>query len=236
MTNSMVRFGKYLLLLAALSGCSPSAEVAGTKSSASNGANSNSNASSPIVGGTPGPTPSPGGGGVAPAKPYTAGQVYGACLQRWNSNFEITDVDANSVFPITSCTTAGAPICSAGFQLVYDTPTQMNSSSTPSGSSVVPIYFVMYRCMKNLDADANTNYVPGTGYGVCVRKFNSSFQPTEVFVTGGTITNCSTTIAEPSCPAGFRLSTDVPTQMNGSVNPPASIDFVYFKTQRCVKL
>lgn len=41
LTVSMFRFGRYILLLAALSACSPSAEVAASKSSASNEFNSN---------------------------------------------------------------------------------------------------------------------------------------------------------------------------------------------------
>jgi hypothetical protein len=225
MTVSMFRFGRYILLLAALSACSPSAEVAASKSSASNGSNSNGSNAAPIVGATPSPV-------TVTSGPYTAGQVYGSCLQKWNSSFAITDADANSTFPITSCATAGAPVCAAGFQLVYDTPTQMNSSSTPSGSSVVP----NYRCMKNLDADANTNYVAGTQYGICLRKFNGAFQPTEVFVSGGNITNCSTAIATPVCPAGFKRTSDAPVQMNCSSNPSASVDNCYFVAERCVKL
>lgn len=229
MIRTLVRVGKCVLLVTGLAACSPAGEVPNSKSSASsNGSLSNGSNSEPIVGSTPSP--------VGSSNLYTAGQVYGSCLQSLNSAFGISGVDVNPTYPITSCTTAGEPACASGFQLVYDTPTQMNCSSNPSGSNVTPCYFKMSRCMKLQDAQANNNYVVGTAYGICMRKMNSAFQAIDVSVSGGIVSNCSTAIADPSCPAGFSVVSDVPTQMNCSSNPSASIDLCYFKTQRCVKL
>lgn len=221
------RIGVYLFLLSTLAACSPASEVSNSKALSSTNTGSNNAAANPIVGSTPAPS--------AATNVYTAGGVYGSCLQSLNSNFAITNADANPTFPITSCTTAGDPICASGFQLVYDTPVQMNCSTNPSGSSVTPCYYKMHRCMKLQDAQANTNYVAGTAYGICMRKMNSAFQTEQVVVSGGNMTNCSTTIADPSCPAGFTVVSDAPTQMNCSTNPSASVVPCYFKTQRCVK-
>lgn len=229
MRRTLAQFGKYALLITCLAACSPATEVPSSKASAStNGTVPNGSSAAPIEGSSPSPAVS--------SSLYTAGQVYGSCLQILNSSFAITNVDVNPTYPITSCTTSGDPICASGFQLVYDTPVQMNCSSTPSGSSVLPCYYKMHRCMKIQDAQANTNYVAGTAYGICMRKMNSAFQTDLVYLSAGIITNCSTTTAEPSCPTGFRVVSDAPTQMNCSSNPSATVEPCYFKTQRCVKI
>ncbi|MDZ4084317.1 MAG: hypothetical protein U1E10_15345 [Bdellovibrionales bacterium] len=229
MVRTLARVGKYVLLLAGLAACSPAAEVPNSKANAStSGTGTNGSNVAPIVGSSPAPSTT--------NSLYTAGQVYGSCMHSLNSSFAITNVDANPTYPITSCTTAGDPVCASGFQLVYDTPVQMNCSSTPSGSSVLPCYYKMHRCMKIQDSQANTNYVAGTAYGICIRKMNSAFQTDLVYLTAGIITNCSTTAVDPACPAGFRVVSDAPTQMNCSSNPSATVEPCYFKTQRCVKI
>jgi hypothetical protein len=228
MTKTLCLFGKCALLISALSACSPTADVSNTKPATSSSVGGSGSNTAPIGGSNPAPAVS--------ANIYTAGQVYGSCLQSLNSSFVIEYADSNPTYPITSCSTAGEPTCAAGFQLVYDTPVQMNCSSAPSGSNVVPCYYKMNRCIKNQDAQANTNYVAGTSYGVCMRKMNGGFQATEVAVSAGIITNCSTTAADPTCPAGFRVVSDTPTQMNCSSNPSATVENCYYKTQRCVKI
>ncbi len=192
--------------------------------------------------GTSGLNPSPnlgdsGGTGGGVASPlYTSGQVYGSCLVKYDDQFRATYADAQPTFPVLTCSTVGEPTCASGFQLVIDTPTQMNCSSNPGPNNVLNCFFKRFRCAKLDDVNANKNYIAGQDYGLCLRQLNSAFSAVGPVTAVAPISNCTTGTTEPTCPSGFRLVSDTPVQMNCSNNPSASVVPCYYKAQRCMRL
>ena len=214
-------------LLLLLVGCAPP-EV-GTSSKASTGSGSSPSASTTLPGGS-GSTISPA------AKPYTRGAIYGSCVRQFDSNFKPMSNDVTASAPVIGCSMTEEPSCPSGFQVIQDTPVQMNCSATPSGSNVLPCYFISKRCVKLAGTDADENYQSGQVYGACLRALNSNFQVTSAdSVAAYPITSC-TTAAEPTCASGFKVVADNPVQMNCSSTPSSTFVPCYYKTQRCMRI
>ncbi len=212
-----------------LAGCSQEQGPVGTKPSASSGTQG---ASSPLGGAggtTPGTTP-------AVALPFVRGEIYGSCLRQFGANFQPTTADPDTTFPIQNCAATGDPTCAPGFQLVVETPVQMNCSGTPS-SAFSPCYFVSQKCVKLAGADASEIYAKGKTYGLCLRSADAAI----VYKTADTtaafpITNCTTTAAT-TCASGFKVVKDAPVQMNCSPTPsPTSMVPCYYQAERCIRL
>lgn len=214
-----------------LAGCSQE-QPASSKTQSSSLGTEGSNVASPA----PGLGGGGGGAGGVATPIYTSGQVYGSCLVKYDENFVATSSDLAPTFPILTCSTVGEPTCASGFQLVIDTPTQMNCSSNPGPNNVLNCFFKRFRCAKLPDADANNNHIAGQEYGLCLRQLNSAFSAVGSVMAVAPISNCTTGTTTPTCPAGYRLVADTPVQMNCSTNPSASVVPCYYTAQRCMKL
>ncbi len=211
-------------------GCGQPEVASSSKSSA--GASGAGNSPSTVLPGAGSGSPT----GGSTAKAYTRGAIYGSCVRQFGSDFKPTSGDPNATAPVIGCSIDAEPTCPSGFQMVQDTPVQMNCSTTPSNNNVLPCYFISKRCMKLAGADADENYQSGQTYGACLRALNSNFEVTSADTTAAyPILSCTTT-GEPTCASGFKLVGENPVQMNCSPTPSSTFVPCYYKTQRCMRL
>ena len=225
--NSMKTALLCTVSMMALAGCSP--EMTPATSSKSSASSSSSSTPSPSIS-------DPGTGTSTTAKPYTRGQVYGSCLRQFDSSFRPTWAETSPTAPISGCSTAGEPTCASGFQLVTETPVQMNCSTTPSLTNTSMCYFKSQKCVKLAGSDADENYKTGQTYGLCLRQLNSNFQPTYAD-TGAAFPIASCPMSgEPTCAAGFKVVSDPPVQMNCSTTPNSTFVPCYYRADRCMKI
>lgn len=174
--------------------------------------------------------------GTGSSKPYTRGQVYGSCLRQFDSSFNPTWAETSPTAPILGCSTAGEPTCASGFQLVTETPVQMNCSTSPSLTNTSMCYYKSQKCVKLAGSDADENYKVGQTYGLCLRALNSNFQPT--YADSGAafpIASCPMS-GEPTCASGFKVVSDPPVQMNCSPTPNSTFVPCYYRADRCMKI
>ncbi len=211
-----------------LTGCSPGQDPVGSKPNASL---AGPGSSAPLAGTTPAPGTTP-----TVALPFVRGEIYGSCLRQFGSNFTPNGADPDTVFPIQNCAATGEPTCAPGFQVVTETPVQMNCSATPS-STFVPCYFKSQKCVKLAGADASEAYAKGKTYGLCLRSADGAINYTSADTSAAyPITNCST-VAATTCAAGFKVVKDTPVQMNCSPTPsPTSMVPCYYQAERCIRL
>lgn len=214
---------KRILLMATLlllAGCAQPESAASSKASTGSGASPSTSTTLPS----------------GSAKPYTRGAIYGSCVRQFDSNFKATSGDLTATAPVIGCSKDEEPTCPSGFQLIQDTPVQMNCSTTPSNTNVLPCYFVSKRCVKLAGSDADENYQSGQTYGACLRALNSNFEVTQADTTAAyPITSCSTS-GEPTCASGFKVVSENPVQMNCSPTPSSTFVPCYYKTQRCMRI
>lgn len=228
-TNSLKTALLCTVSILTLAACSPEMTPVSTNKSSS----SSLGTPSPSVSD---PTTGTGTGTSGTAKPYTRGQVYGSCLRKFDSSFVPTYAEPSPTAPITGCSTAGEPTCASGFQLVTETPVQMNCSTSPSLTNTSMCYYKSQKCVKLAGADADENYKVGQTYGLCLRSLNSNFQPTYAD-TGAAFPIASCPMSgEPTCAAGFKVVSDPPVQMNCSPTPNSTFVPCYYRADRCMKI
>jgi hypothetical protein len=165
------------------------------------------------------------------------GQVMGSCMYQMNSSFAVTTAPTQDsiVWPMKTCDSAGNAVCDVGFQMINDTPVQMNCSTSPS-TQLENCYWGTKRCVSTAGSIKASDFVRGQAYGGCLAQLNEGFQVTGVQGLSWPMLKCDNS-GQTQCEPGFKAIKETPVQMNCSNNPSKTNALnCYWMTTRCVKL
>lgn len=165
------------------------------------------------------------------------GQVLGSCLYQVNAAFQpVSEVAAKDIaWPMLSCNAQGVATCADGFQMIDETPVQMNCDANPS-ANLTNCYWGAKKCVSTTGSIKATDFIRGQSYGGCLTQRNESFAVTAVTYVAWPMLTCDMS-GNTSCEPGFKAVKETPVQMNCSTTPSKSNTLnCFFLTTRCVKL
>ncbi len=164
------------------------------------------------------------------------GQVLGSCLYQVNSAFQpYAEVAAKDVaWPMLSCNIQGVATCAEGFQVIDETPVQMNCDSNPS-ANLTNCYWGAKKCVSTTGSIKATDFIRGQSYGGCLTQHSETFAITGIKYVAWPMLTCDAS-GNTSCEPGFKAVKETPVQMNCSATPSkTNTTNCYFLTTRCVK-
>ncbi len=175
--------------------------------------------------------------GVANSVTFVRGQIAGSCMYQLNSSFAAMTVPAQNTiaWPMLSCDAQMNAKCADGYQVMNETPVQMNCDTNPS-SKLTNCYWATKRCVSTTGSTRGSHFVRGQSYGGCLTQLDNSYKVTSVDYTAWPMLSCNTD-GTTTCEQGFQAVNETPVQMNCSTNPSKTNALnCYWMSTRCVKL
>ncbi|MBC7742545.1 MAG: hypothetical protein H7061_10120 [Bdellovibrionaceae bacterium] len=166
------------------------------------------------------------------------GQVMGTCMYAYDASFSVTAspaaVPGSVIYPMLSCTAAGQATCAPGFELISETPVQMNCSTSPN-LDLQNCYWKEYRCVSTSGSTRAEDFIRGEEYGGVLATYDANYSITQIESIKWPMTRFDSNGA--TCAAGFAPVKSAPVQMNCATNPSKyNVSNCYWMTTRCMKL